>query len=110
MIGITAIGSYIPPGYESNLERKADFGIDDAFLKNKVGVLRKARKAADEETSDLCCRAFEALAAKTGLQSGDIDCLVVCTQNPDAHGLPPPPPSCRASSAAATAWPPSTSR
>tara|TARA_B100001123_G_C15344974_1_gene1036564 strand:- start:579 stop:1502 length:924 start_codon:yes stop_codon:yes gene_type:complete len=88
MIGIEAIGSYIPPHRELNADKKEQFGITDAFLEAKVGVLRRARKGDDEETSDLCCRAFESLAAKIEIQSSDIDCLIVCTQNPDGHGLP----------------------
>lgn len=88
MIGIQAIAAYVPAERISNYASKEQFGIDDAFLENKIGVRSKARKADDQETSDLCVAAFAALAAKTGISAGDVDCLLVCTQNPDGCGLP----------------------
>jgi len=88
VIGITDIASYIPAASISNLERAAAAGKTREFIEDKIGFRRVARKAAAEETSDLCLRAFEALAAKRTLDKQAIDCLVVCTQNPDGHGLP----------------------
>jgi len=88
MIGIRYISSYIPERYESNFDKKNQFEIDDDFIINKLGVLRVSRKLADEETSDMCVKAFHALRAKTSVSPAEIDCVIVCTQNPDAHGLP----------------------
>lgn len=88
MIGIEAIGTYIPDGRIDNRLRMAQFGVDDAFLQNKIGMLRLAVKAESEETSDLCCKAFANLVLKSAIKSDDLDCIVVCTQNPDGHGLP----------------------
>ncbi len=88
MIGIQAIASYIPDNRESNFEVMEKFDIKDDFLKNKIGVLKKARKEKNEDTSDLCVRSFIALQKKNPVAIEDIDCLVVCTQNPDGRGLP----------------------
>ncbi len=88
MIGITDIASYIPPASVSNLERAEAAGKSREFVENKIGFRRVARKAGDEETSDLCVRAFAALAAKRRVDKQAIDCVVVCTQNPDGRGLP----------------------
>jgi 3-oxoacyl-[acyl-carrier-protein] synthase-3 len=88
MIGIQAIGSYVPERRVSNYANKEQFGIDDDFIENKIGVRSKAQKRADEETSDLCVAAFGALSAATGVAAADVDCLVVCSQNPDGCGLP----------------------
>jgi 3-oxoacyl-[acyl-carrier-protein] synthase III len=88
MIGIEAIGTYIPAGRIDNRERMAQFEVDEAFLQEKTGMLRQAIKAHDEETSDLCCRAFADLQQKTSLQPDEVECIVVCTQNPDGRGLP----------------------
>lgn len=88
MICIENIGSYIPRDRHSNYDRKDQFGIDDRFITEKLGVQAVARKSADEETSDLCVKAFQALSAKTHVSLEEIDCLVVCTQNPDGHGIP----------------------
>lgn len=88
MIGIESIGIYIPPDRIDNRRRMQQFGVDEAFLRDKSGMLRLAVKAPHEETSDLCCLAFRDLQKKTNIAAADLDCIVVCTQNPDARGLP----------------------
>jgi len=88
MICIAAIGSYIPSGRESNYSKKDKFSLDDDFIVRKLGVEEVSRKAPDEETSDLCIKAFADLEVRLGRPIGGVDCLVVCTQNPDGAGLP----------------------
>jgi 3-oxoacyl-[acyl-carrier-protein] synthase III len=86
MIGIEAIASYLPAGRISNLERLDEFGIGLEFLLGKIGVPTVIRRRDDEETSDLCVRAFEALRRRG--EPGRIGAVIVCTQNPDGGGLP----------------------
>ncbi|MGJ0484858.1 MAG: ketoacyl-ACP synthase III [Methylomicrobium sp.] len=88
MIGIETIGTYIPSGRIDNRKKTARFEVDEAFLREKTGALRVAVKADDEDTSDLCCKAFYDLQQKAQIQPEQIECVVVCTQNPDNHGLP----------------------
>ena len=88
MIYIEAIGSYIPAGHESNFDKKDRFDIDDNFIIEKLGVEQVSRKSLMEETSDLCVKAADSLIAKTDISLTNVDCLVVCTQNPDDHGIP----------------------
>lgn len=88
MIGIKAIGSHVAPGRVSNIERREQAGKDEAFIRDKIGFESLARRDADQETSDLCVAAYQALKANPAFDESGIDCLVVCTQNPDAHGLP----------------------
>lgn len=88
MIGITDIACYLPPATLSNLERAAAAAKSPEFIRDKIGFLRVLRKAPAQETSDLCVAAFTALQAKRSIDKSAIDCLVVCTQNPDGHGLP----------------------
>jgi 3-oxoacyl-[acyl-carrier-protein] synthase-3 len=66
----------------------AEFDIDESFLVEKIGMQRLAVKSSEEETSDLCCKAFADLQLKTGLKLEEVDCIVLCTQNPDGNGLP----------------------
>ena len=87
-VGIRAVGSYLPKERIDNLARIAAFDKDAAFVREKLGFVQLARKSADEETSDLCVRAFDDLLRQVDLDSERVDCLVVCTQNPDAAGLP----------------------
>ena len=88
MIGIESIGTYLPVGRIDNRQRMAQLETDETFLSEKTGMLRLAIKADGEETSDLCIHAYRDLQAKTGLKSDEVECIVVCTQNPDGHGLP----------------------
>jgi 3-oxoacyl-[acyl-carrier-protein] synthase-3 len=51
-------------------------------------MLSLSVKSETEETSDLCCKAFSDLQKKCQLLTEEIECVIVCTQNPDGHGLP----------------------
>lgn len=83
MLGIEAIGTYIPAGGISNYERREQFGIDDHFIEEKIGVRRVARKGEGEETSDMGCRALERLVEVSGVDLSTIEVMVVVTQTPD---------------------------
>jgi 3-oxoacyl-[acyl-carrier-protein] synthase-3 len=85
MLGIEEIGYYIPTGRISNYQRKEQFGIDDYFIEEKIGVKQVAIKGSDEETSDLCVKAFDELCAKKAIDRNEIEALVVVTQNPDLN-------------------------
>ena len=85
MLGIEEIGYYIPTAKISNYSRKEKFCIDDHFIEEKIGVRQVAVKAPDEEASDLCVKAFQALRAKKPLDLSEIEALVVVTQNPDQN-------------------------
>ncbi|MDA8239739.1 MAG: ketoacyl-ACP synthase III [Nitrospiraceae bacterium] len=84
-IGIQEIASYIPEGRISNYERKELFKIDDTFIEKKIGVKRVSLRGADEDTSDLCLKAYENLLKKTSLNPSEIEVLTVVTQNPDTN-------------------------
>jgi 3-oxoacyl-[acyl-carrier-protein] synthase-3 len=83
MCGIENVGYYIPDNYKSNFELKEIFEIDDHFIINKIGVQNVSRKFAEEDTSDLCIKAWDALNIKTEINKDEIDCVIVVTQNPD---------------------------
>ena len=87
-IGIRAIASHVPTDSLSNYERREEFGLTDEFITGKLGVERVSRKEANEDTSGLCLKAFTALQNKLPVEPAAIDCLIVCTQNPDGHGIP----------------------
>ena len=88
MIAIRNIASYVPAGYQDNLEKLDEFGFGRDFLENKIGVMRAPRMAGGEDTSDMCVSAFEALLKRADINIGDVDFISVCTQNPDGHGMP----------------------
>jgi len=83
MLGIESVGRYLPPARLSNYQRKEQFGIDDDFIEAKIGIKQVSRKKANEETSDLCLKAFEDLQSRSGVKTEDIEAMVVVTQTPD---------------------------
>jgi 3-oxoacyl-[acyl-carrier-protein] synthase-3 len=85
MLGIEAIAVYVPEQRVSNRELMAQFEVDESFLAEKIGVLERAVKGEEEDTSDMALKALEALLAQTGLAREDIEALVVVTQNPDSN-------------------------
>jgi len=85
MLGIEEIGFYIPAERISNYKRKEQFGIDDHFIEEKIGIRQVAVKDSGEDTSDLCVKAFDDLCAKKAVDRGEIEALVVVTQNPDRN-------------------------
>lgn len=85
MTGIEAIAVYLPEQRASNRELMAQFEVDEAFLAEKIGVLNRAVKSADEDTSDMALEALERLLTQTGLAREEIQALVVVTQNPDSN-------------------------
>lgn len=88
MIGIHNIGSYIPLSTIDNRTRCHQFNRDEAFIREKIGFIKVARKDKKMETSDMCVAAYEALTHKIDIDFKKIDCILVCTQNPDGYGLP----------------------
>ncbi len=69
MVGIKAIGTYLPEGRISNYDRLEKFESDEDFIKNKIGILEVSLKSDDEDTSDLGVKAFENLASKIEIKS-----------------------------------------
>lgn len=85
MIGIKAVSIYLPEQQVSNLELTERFGIEADFLSEKIGVLNRPIKSEKEDTSDMALEALERLIKQSGLVRGDIQALVVVTQNPDSN-------------------------
>ncbi|KAF1070184.1 MAG: 3-oxoacyl-[acyl-carrier-protein] synthase 3 [Pseudomonas citronellolis] len=89
MLGIKAVASYIPEQYVDNIAQAQRFGETEAFVLGKIGAERLPYKAADQETSDLCVSAANALFAQyPEARQVRFDALVVVTQNGDGEGLP----------------------
>lgn len=86
-IRLKAIASHIPPGRSGTVERGAAFDYGTDFLLGKLGTLEQAVKAPEQQASDLCVLAAQALADQ-GTSLEGIGALIVCTQTPDHHGIP----------------------
>jgi 3-oxoacyl-[acyl-carrier-protein] synthase-3 len=80
---IHAVGTYIPEAKESNYDLINKFNIERDFIDNKIGIIERAIKENKENTSDLCCYAFNSLCSKITLEFSKIKLICVVTQNPD---------------------------
>ncbi len=83
MLGIETIATYIPETKKSNYDLKEKFELDDDFIENKIGVKYHAIKDEGFQSSDMCVKAFENLQKTSDLNTEDIECCIVVTQNPD---------------------------
>lgn len=84
-LGIEGIAAYIPEKRISNYARLDQFEITEAFINGKIGVKSIALKDDEDDTSDLCVKAYKRLISKVRLNIDDIDVAVVITQNPDTN-------------------------
>nr|WP_298138160.1 ketoacyl-ACP synthase III [uncultured Pseudomonas sp.] len=87
-LGIQDVAVYIPPIKIDNLAQGRQHGTDSDFVLEKIGA-RELPKLDDDETVTMACKqAFARLLKKTTLESSEVECIVVCTQNPDRGGIP----------------------
>ena len=78
----------VPGSSEKMISKARSIDVDELFLDQKIGTRKLSRKSTEQETSDLCVKAFEELEKRVKVKREMIDCLVVVTQNPDGDGLP----------------------
>lgn len=84
MLGIENIGVYIPSdSIDNNLAVYNGELASESFIKNKIGVLHKAKISPEQETSDMCVEAVKDLLLKSQISCDEVQCICVCTQNGD---------------------------
>lgn len=87
-LGIQDIATYIPPARIDNLAQGQRHDVDDDFVLQKIGARSLPRLAVDETVTSACRQAFEKLLEKSSVKADEVECIVVCTQNPDRGGIP----------------------
>ena len=88
MLGIQNVASYIPSTSINNLEQADRFDADRDFVEQKIGVSNLPRFEEEDTVVKACGKAFRNLCEKEAIQVSEIECVVLCTQNPDGGGLP----------------------
>ncbi len=88
MISIKSVKSYVPNGRVDVVARANQLDVSEEFLTKKLGVYQLSSLSEHEETSDIAVNAVQSLVEGSELELDDIECLVLCTQNPDDLGLP----------------------
>lgn len=87
-LGIQEVAVYIPSRKVDNLAQGCRHDTDSDFVLEKIGARELPRLEDDETVTMACKQAFARLLVKTTFDPSDIECIVVCTQNPDRGGIP----------------------
>lgn len=82
---IASIGTYVPARRISNVDKLEQFALDETFLQKKLGIFARAEKEPDEDTSDMCVKAFGDLQHRTNIDLAAVELCCVVTQNPDRN-------------------------
>jgi len=81
-VGIEAIEYYLPEKCLSN-EAFSHLGVDQSFMKEKVGIEKRFISGENEGVSDMAVKAAEKLFGSHNIDPARTRALVLCTQNPD---------------------------
>jgi 3-oxoacyl-[acyl-carrier-protein] synthase-3 len=82
-VGIYDIEHFLPETILTSEEISVRSGLDKQTMENKLGINSLHVAADDEAVSDLAVAASERLLRSTAFPRGDVDGIIICTQNPD---------------------------
>lgn len=88
MLGIQAVASDLPGIRIDNLEQADKFKTDRKFVEQKIGAMTMTRFGVDDSVVSASIAAFNCLCERVNVDKSEIECVVLCTQNPDGGGLP----------------------
>lgn len=80
---VRGVGHYLPERVVPNSEFEASLDTSDEWIKARSGIERRHFAAPGETTSDLATHAARAALAHAGLQTDDIDAIIVATSTAD---------------------------
>ncbi len=80
---IAGTGSYLPEKILTNKDLEALVDTDDAWIRDRTGIVERRIAAEGQTTCDLAEQAARAALAASGLAPSDIDLLIVGTTTPD---------------------------
>lgn len=83
-IGITALGTYVPPRVVTNKDFEAHMDTSDEWIVSRTGIRERRFAAENEFTSDLGVRAVRDLLARDPDGLRDVDVVICATATPDA--------------------------
>lgn len=87
-VGIKGFASSIPNNWIETKVQAERLGLTSSDWGEEAGFTQLARRFPGQDASDLCVSAAFELFKSGSLELGEIDCMVVVTQNPDGYGIP----------------------
>lgn len=80
---ITGTGSYLPEKVLTNFDLEKMVDTNDAWITERTGIKERHIAADGELTSDLAAQAAQKAIDDAGIESNDIDLIIVATTTPD---------------------------
>ena len=80
---IISLGSYLPSQILSNQDLEKMVDTSDEWIVSRTGIKERRIASKDEASSDLGTSAAKAALKRAGLNSEDIDLIIVSTMTPD---------------------------
>jgi 3-oxoacyl-[acyl-carrier-protein] synthase-3 len=80
---ITALGCYAPPRILSNADLEKMVETNDQWITERTGIRERHIAGPEIATSDMATCAAKAALAQRGIESSDLDAIIVCTVTPD---------------------------
>ena len=80
---ITGVGAYLPPDAVTNDDLAKFVDTSDEWIRERTGISKRHRAAADQPTSDLAAEAARKALAAAGRDASEVDLIVVATTTPD---------------------------
>jgi len=80
---IAGIGAYLPERVMHNKEFEALVETSDEWIRERTGIVRRHVAAEDETTADMASAAARDAIESAGLESSDIDLIVLATTTPN---------------------------
>ena len=82
-VGIIGIGSYVPEDTLTNFDLEKIVDTNDRWIRERTGISTRHKADARTATSDLAAKAAQMALEDAGLESKDIDVIIVGTATPD---------------------------
>lgn len=80
---IVGVGSYLPENVVTNLDLASKMDTSDEWIRGRTGILQRHIAADNQSCSDLALEASISAIKAAGIDSQDVDLIVVATSTPD---------------------------
>jgi 3-oxoacyl-[acyl-carrier-protein] synthase-3 len=80
---ITGVGAFLPANVVTNDDLAKFVDTSDEWIRERTGISKRHRAAADEPTSDLAAESARRALAAAGRTAAEVDLIIVATTTPD---------------------------